>query len=61
MEVLVLVWKLLVCLFIYSPSNYLIVTEHVECMLRQLWEAWAQREKKKQKTLRLTLDKRKLR
>jgi len=58
MQVLVLIWKLLVCLFIYSPSNYLIVTEHVACMSRHLWEAWAQRERK---TLILTLDKRKLR
>ena len=39
MQVLVLIWKLLVCLFIYSPSNYLIVTEHVACMSRHLWEA----------------------
>ena len=45
MEVLVLVWKVLVHLFIYSPSNYLIVTEHVACMSHHLWEAWAQREK----------------
>ena len=45
MEVLVLVWKVLVHLFIYSPSNYLIVTEHVACMSHHLWAAWAQREK----------------